>query len=123
MQKRLLIVSNRLPISIEKNNEGYSFRQSSGGLISAVGAYLKGQGREVFSEKVWAGVPDCDEDTWSLASLNHGGADYDFLPVFPGTSDYENYYNGFSNSVLWHFFIIFLHWQTIGLIFLRPMNE
>ncbi|SDE19234.1 bifunctional alpha,alpha-trehalose-phosphate synthase (UDP-forming)/trehalose-phosphatase [Pedobacter soli] len=107
MQKRLLIVSNRLPISIEKNNEGYSFRQSSGGLISAVGAYLKGQGAKVFSEKLWAGVPDCGEDIWGLASLNHTGADYDFLPVFTSTGDYEDYYNGFSNSVLWPLFHYF----------------
>ncbi|TBO39789.1 bifunctional alpha,alpha-trehalose-phosphate synthase (UDP-forming)/trehalose-phosphatase [Pedobacter kyonggii] len=107
MQKRLLIVSNRLPISIEKNNEGYSFRQSSGGLVSAVGAYLTGQGGKVFSERLWAGVPDCVEDVWALASLDHTGADYDFIPVFTSSGDYEDYYNGFSNSVLWPLFHYF----------------
>src|SRR5690606_10579528 len=39
---RLVIVSNRLPFSLAKTSRGgYAFRASSGGLVTALGDYLK----------------------------------------------------------------------------------
>jgi trehalose 6-phosphate synthase/phosphatase len=37
---RLMVVSNRLPLSIEKKGEELSIRQSSGGLVSALKSYF-----------------------------------------------------------------------------------
>ncbi|MBC7567223.1 MAG: bifunctional alpha,alpha-trehalose-phosphate synthase (UDP-forming)/trehalose-phosphatase [Pedobacter sp.] len=105
MQKRLLIVSNRLPLTIEKKENEYQSRQSSGGLISAVEAYLNGDGKEVFSERIWAGVPGVAEQEWDKIDLTQ--SDYHYLPVFPNEEEYEQYYNGFSNSLLWPLFHYF----------------
>ncbi|WP_285058399.1 bifunctional alpha,alpha-trehalose-phosphate synthase (UDP-forming)/trehalose-phosphatase [Pedobacter ginsengisoli] len=105
MQKRLLIVSNRLPLTIEKKDYGFESRQSSGGLISAVNAYLNGEGKEVFFERIWAGVPGVSTEDWDM--VDSGQSEYHFLPVFPGEQEYEQYYNGFSNSLLWPLFHYF----------------
>ncbi len=107
MQKRLLIVSNRLPLTIEKTHEGISARQSSGGLISAVDAYLGGGGSDVFSEKIWAGVPGCNEEIWNLSSIAEKQSAYQYLPIFIEEETYDRYYNGFSNSVIWPLFHYF----------------
>ncbi|WP_276091001.1 bifunctional alpha,alpha-trehalose-phosphate synthase (UDP-forming)/trehalose-phosphatase [Pedobacter sp. JY14-1] len=105
MQKRLLIVSNRLPLTIEKKDNIYVQRQSSGGLISAVEAYIGGAGKEVFTEQLWAGMPGIDRETWEKAES--GDSHYAYLPVFTDEEQYEQYYNGFSNSLLWPLFHYF----------------
>lgn len=108
MQKRLFIVSNRLPVTIVQKENCYSFRQSSGGLISAISAYLKGAGAGTYTETIWAGMPGCNEQIWRGATSNRSKeADYSFLPVFMEQKDYELYYDGFSNSLLWPLFHYF----------------
>ena len=106
MEKRLFIVANRLPLTVELLDGQPQCRQSSGGLISAVNAYLKGDGSEMFRERLWAGVPGCDEDTWKQLS-NAGNADFTYLPVFTEPDIYERYYDGLSNSLLWPLFHYF----------------
>src|SRR5690348_9324466 len=82
MQKnRLFIVSNRLPLTIEKSDGGYSTRPSSGGLVSAITGFLKKNGRNAFSEAFWAGVPGCSEKTWNAVINDMGSIDYGLLPV------------------------------------------
>ncbi len=105
MQRRLIIVSNRLPLTIEKKDNAYTTRQSSGGLISAVEAYLNSSGKDEFSEQLWAGVSGVDREVWDKAEL--GESHYQFMPIFTSEEDYENYYNGFSNSMLWPLFHYF----------------
>lgn len=105
MQRRLVIVSNRLPLTIEKKANQYLPRPSSGGLISAVDAYLNKGGKEVFSERVWVGVSGVDEQTWDKVNLPE--ANYSYLPVFTEEQQYDQYYNGFSNSLLWPLFHYF----------------
>jgi len=108
MQKnRLFIVSNRLPLTIEKSDGGYSTRPSSGGLVSAITGFLKKNGRNAFSEAFWAGVPGCSEKTWNAVINDMGSIDYGLLPVFVNWKKYELYYNGFSNSLLWPLFHYF----------------
>lgn len=107
MNKRLFIISNRLPLSIEKNATGFTLRQSSGGLISAISAYLNKEGIGSFKEKIWAGVPDCTEKTWNSVTKENDEMDYNYLPVFIGNKIYQSYYNGFSNSLLWPLFHYF----------------
>ncbi|HTI61262.1 bifunctional alpha,alpha-trehalose-phosphate synthase (UDP-forming)/trehalose-phosphatase [Mucilaginibacter sp.] len=115
MKKRLFIISNRLPLTIETIDNNVTMRQSSGGLISAITTYLKGSGKEYFSEKIWAGVPGCTEKTWDIANNEHSPADYNYLPVFMKSKMYELYYNGFSNSLLWplfHYFPSFAEYHS-----------
>lgn len=122
---RLFIVSNRLPLTIEKADEKYNYRQSSGGLISAVNAYLNSEGNGVFAQKIWAGVPGCSEKVWDMVAANID-AEYDYLPVFVQNKAYDHYYNGFANSVLWplfHYFPSFADYQPSFFEAYKTVNE
>lgn len=105
MKKRLFVVSNRLPLTIEQTESGFSSRPSSGGLVSSINDYLNQRGRSNFSDTYWAGVPGCSEEAWNEVSDTSG--DYNYLPVFVPDESYEEYYAGFSNSLLWPLFHYF----------------
>ncbi|GAB2973136.1 bifunctional alpha,alpha-trehalose-phosphate synthase (UDP-forming)/trehalose-phosphatase [Mucilaginibacter puniceus] len=115
MQHKLFVVSNRLPITIEQNNGQYICRQSSGGLVSAVSAYLKSDGADSFTDKIWVGVPTNTEKTWANAIATMEPGEYAYSPVFVKAKTYESYYNGFSNSLLWplfHYFPSYADYST-----------
>jgi trehalose 6-phosphate synthase/phosphatase len=107
---RLLIVSNRLPVSIEKTGEEIAVRQSSGGLVSAIkGCFESGKkGDGDFDEKLWIGSVDCSKEHWQEAvEQNKITSDFDITPIFPDKDQYEKYYSGFSNSTIWPLFHYF----------------
>jgi len=107
---RLIIVSNRLPFTIEKNEEGIFVRQSSGGLVSAIKSYFERPDKQStdYSDKIWVGSMDVAEEDWNAVK---DGPDlltgFRVEPVFPDREQYEDYYNGFSNSTLWPLFHYF----------------
>jgi len=107
---RLIIVSNRLPFSLDKEGDTVSLRQSSGGLVSAIKSYFentKAQRAEI-TEKLWMGVADFPQGDWEQVVAAHAAQqDFDVLPVFVDNQLYDKYYNGFSNSVLWPLFHYF----------------
>ena len=105
-RKRLFIVSNRLPISIDDSGEHSTIKPASGGLVSAIKSYLDKANTE-FSEVFWVGVPGCTEETWQEMEEQLPESTFTYLPVFVSNEQYEHYYNGFSNSVLWPLFHYF----------------
>ncbi|MEJ5993124.1 bifunctional alpha,alpha-trehalose-phosphate synthase (UDP-forming)/trehalose-phosphatase [Pedobacter sp. Du54] len=107
MHKRLIVISNRLPLTIETTDHGFHTRPSSGGLISAVDAYLNTGGKDIFSEKIWLGMPGCSEEVWDGLDLADKSSAYQYLPVFIDEQTYDQYYNGFSNSIVWPLFHYF----------------
>jgi len=98
MTGKTIIVSNRLPVKIQEKDGVYSSSASEGGLATGLGSvYQEG-------ENVWIGwpgteiVPDRQEEiTAQLAELS-------LLPVFLSQEDISEYYEGFSNGVLWPIF-------------------
>ena len=56
MEKRLFIVSNRLPITVDEEK---GVQQASGGLITAVSSYLKNDSAKAYEKDYWSGVPGC----------------------------------------------------------------
>jgi trehalose 6-phosphate synthase/phosphatase len=101
MSKRLVIVSNRLPIILSRDNKGtWQTRPSSGGLVSALTPIIKERKGMWIG---WLGIPgkaDIDE-LLAKASQETG---YTLEPV-PLTADEHNkYYLGFSNEILWPLF-------------------
>jgi trehalose 6-phosphate synthase/phosphatase len=105
MKKRLFIVSNRLPLIVDEDK---GVLPASGGLITAISSYLEqfNSGPEK-QEVYWAGVPGCSIDVWDSAIKKLDETCYKFLPVFVPDVEYENYYNGHSNSVIWPLFHYF----------------
>jgi len=110
MMNRLIIISNRLPFSIEKHEDVLTIRQSSGGLVSAIKSYFDRADMQTqgFQEKLWIGSMDASEEDWHAATeQNNLPAEFIIEPVFPEKQTYEDYYNGFSNSTLWPLFHYF----------------
>lgn len=99
-------MSNRLPVSISGENKEAKITPATGGLVSAVKGYLE-KGEVPFSEVYWAGVPGCSPSTWNEASHHLPETSFSYLPVMIFKEQYDHYYNGFSNCVLWPLFHYF----------------
>ncbi|HXD79305.1 MAG TPA: bifunctional alpha,alpha-trehalose-phosphate synthase (UDP-forming)/trehalose-phosphatase, partial [Puia sp.] len=107
---RLIIISSRLPFSLDRDGEKVSIRQSSGGLVSAIKSYFENSTaqRSELTGKMWMGVADFPQEDWELVRESSAEKpDFEVLPVFVEKDLYENFYNGFANSVLWPLFHYF----------------
>jgi trehalose 6-phosphate synthase/phosphatase len=106
---RLIIAANRFPFSISREGSELVIRQSSGGLVSALISYFEKSGNDVvFSNKSWVGSVDCSKEDWDEAvEKDLLPKNFGISPVFPEKKDYDDYYNGFSNSTLWPLFHYF----------------
>lgn len=126
---RLIIVSNRLPFSIDRSGNDVVVRQSSGGLVSAIKSYFEGTvGKEQALEgKVWLGSVDATEEDWKMAKdMDSFEADFEIEPVFVDKSIYNEFYNGFSNSTLWplfHYFPSLVEFKKENYIAYKKVNE
>ncbi len=103
MEKRLFIVSNRLPITIDENG----IQPASGGLITAINGFMRKSDRQQFSKVYWAGVPGCSANVWTDNIERNTDQNFTYLPVFVKPSQYNGYYNGHANSLLWPLFHYF----------------
>ena len=92
-----IIVSNRLPFSFDKAKK--KLTPASGGLVSAL------QGSKLNQHYVWIGAApnDLDQNTWTQLQKKLPDSTR-FIPVFLDEALYANYYDGFSNNVLWPLF-------------------
>lgn len=105
---RLIIASNRLPFSIDRDGSEIKLRQSSGGLVSAIKSYFESDHLfEGIKEKLWIGVADFPQEDWTQIGSDQHSVDFEIKPLFIDKELYNNYYNGFSNSVLWPLFHYF----------------
>jgi trehalose 6-phosphate synthase/phosphatase len=116
---RLIIISNRLPFSIDHDGEQINLRQSSGGLVSALKSYFEkdNTSRSEMIEKLWVGLADFSEKDWESEQVNNQASKFDFtiVPLFADTTLYKDYYNGFSNSAIWplfHYFPTLAEYQS-----------
>ena len=105
---RLIIVSNRLPFSIESTSDGPRLRQSSGGLVSAIKGYFEktAGASQKFNGKLWVGGVDFSPQDYDRIK-NSIDDNIKVEPLFLDKGLYNKYYNGFSNSVLWPLFHYF----------------
>ncbi|KAK4992906.1 Trehalose-6-P synthase/phosphatase complex synthase subunit [Elasticomyces elasticus] len=97
---RLLLVSNRLPITIKRSEEGaYDFSMSSGGLVSGLSGLVK------TTEFQWYGWPGMQVPENEAALLKERlKKEYGAVPVMLDDDLADRHYNGFSNSILWPLF-------------------
>lgn len=110
MERRLFIVSNRLPVNIETHEDKTTVRPSPGGLVTAIDSYMQKKelaNEKEFDKKLWVGVPGCTYSNWSRIAGDLSHEQYEYLPVFIPKKTFEGYYNGMANSVLWALFHYF----------------
>lgn len=96
----LIVVSNRLPITINKDAAGnYHFKMSSGGLVSALSGFKKSLN---FTWIGWPGffIPPKDRPLVDRRLMD----EYSCQAVYLDDDVADRHYNGFSNSILWPLF-------------------
>ncbi|KAJ3342798.1 Trehalose-6-P synthase/phosphatase complex synthase subunit [Gonapodya sp. JEL0774] len=103
--QRLLVVSNRLPVTITSTPEGsWKYKMSSGGLVSALEG-VRSKSPQLRDQMLWIGWPGADFSPAEQAIVR--GAlmvEYNCLPIFIPDAIADLHYNGFSNSILWPLF-------------------
>ncbi|CCQ53234.1 MULTISPECIES: bifunctional alpha,alpha-trehalose-phosphate synthase (UDP-forming)/trehalose-phosphatase [Crocosphaera] len=100
---KTIIVSNRLPVKIERNQAGeFEYKTSEGGLATGLGSVYKE------GDNIWVGWPGLavnkTEDKEEICSRLK---ESNMSPVFLTKNEIEEYYEGFSNETLWpnfHYF-------------------
>jgi len=114
---RLLIVSNRLPITVSKRANTLNFRPSVGGLATGLSSFRE-------SERCrWIGWPGIATEKISKEQKDqivHELAEQNQHPVFLSVNDIRNYYHGFCNKTIWplfHYFPLYTvyekrYWQA-----------
>src|SRR3954454_19439871 len=99
---RLVVVSNRLPFSLKRGDDGqWSATRSAGGLATAMGPLLKQTGG------IWIGWPgDSSEpdDPRRRGNLDRGARDDGFHTVEMSAELFRGFYEGFSNETVWPLF-------------------
>jgi trehalose 6-phosphate synthase len=99
-EQHLIVVSNRLPITITKDAQGeYHFKMSSGGLVSALSGTKKSM---TFTWIGWPGfyIPPKDRPILDKRLME----EYSCQAVYLDDDVADRHYNGFSNSILWPLF-------------------
>eukprot|EP01061_Rhynchopus_euleeides_P003918 TRINITY_DN13191_c0_g3_i1.p1 TRINITY_DN13191_c0_g3~~TRINITY_DN13191_c0_g3_i1.p1 ORF type:complete len:767 (+),score=330.11 TRINITY_DN13191_c0_g3_i1:265-2565(+) len=97
--RRLIVVSNRLPVTITQKGDDYEFKMSSGGLVAAL-AGLRDQ-----VDMVWLGSPGFAPDGVDTEPLAKKLFDEcKCVPVWLDKQLAHEHYNLFSNEVLWPLF-------------------
>ncbi|MGC8549368.1 MAG: alpha,alpha-trehalose-phosphate synthase (UDP-forming) [Acidobacteriaceae bacterium] len=101
---QVVIVSNRLPLSMTVEFGTLKVKRSSGGLVTALQPILKDQGG------VWIGNAGTHEDKKMVKALEDEARrnGFECVPVFVTEEEDHNYYEGFSNQVLWPLFHDFI---------------
>lgn len=104
MLMKLFIISNRLPIKIIKDGpDDFHFVKSEGGLATGLTSIdIPG------IEKHWIGWPGMEvADIKTRNRLKKELNESNFHPIFLSQKQINQYYEGYSNSILWPFFHYF----------------
>jgi len=100
---KTIIVSNRLPVKISKNNNEYQLSPSEGGLATGLGSVYK------HGNNKWVGWPGLEiTDEQERETISGQLDELCLAPVFLTQEEINQYYEGFSNDVLWpvfHYYI------------------
>ncbi|HVW15610.1 MAG TPA: bifunctional alpha,alpha-trehalose-phosphate synthase (UDP-forming)/trehalose-phosphatase [Mucilaginibacter sp.] len=96
---KTIIISNRLPVKVTENNREYELTPSEGGLATGLGSIYRKK------NNLWIGWPglvvtekeDRQKITADLEKLS-------LFPVYLSHEEISEYYEGFSNEVLWPVF-------------------
>ncbi|MBN1292393.1 MAG: bifunctional alpha,alpha-trehalose-phosphate synthase (UDP-forming)/trehalose-phosphatase [Candidatus Latescibacteria bacterium] len=108
--ERLIIISNRLPVSVTKKDGKLRFHPSAGGLATGVQPLL-----ENTYKGLWVGWPGIPKEKISVIEKNEIISELkekSYCPVFLSQSAVDNYYSGFSNRTIWPLFHYFTQYAV-----------
>jgi len=105
---RIIIVSNRLPVSINRKNGKLHVNKSVGGLVTGVNSFLKNiANNDVNMKYIWLGCPGENISVEDEAEVKEKLKDSNCHPIFFNKAQYHSYYAGFCNGSLWPLFHYF----------------
>ena len=98
--KRLVVVSNRLPVAIREDEQGSRLRSASGGLVTALAPIMQ-ENRGLWIG--WLGRNQPGNVDQMVEQFNQKGS-YTIKPLQLTPEEMDLYYEGFSNSCIWPLF-------------------
>lgn len=125
--RRLILVSNRLPFQLLEKNHVISLKQSDGGLVSALKSYFDKQTTDQqFDQKRWIGSADFPESRWNKYAHTKPEQPFGIEPIFIEQKIYNKYYNGFCNATLWplfHYFPLYSVFDDESFQYYEQVNQ
>lgn len=110
IQRRLVVVSNRLPFNVSVEDGRFVFRESAGGLVTGLSAYIESRkrARAESPEHVWVGWPGSNVEAPLREELKKEvRARFQSYPVFLSEEEMDQFYLGFCNGTIWPLFHYF----------------
>lgn len=102
---RIIIISNRLPVTVRKNGKKLEYINSIGGLSTGLAKYHEE------ADSIWMGWPGiADEELTGKEKRSIEKTlkeKYKCLPVFLSKEEVDKYYFGFCNNTIWPLFHYF----------------
>lgn len=102
--KRLIIISNRLPVGISKTAEGINIKPSMGGLATGLKSFYKEYDSKWFG---WSGFDKTEYTDEEIVQIEDAFDKEKCAPVYLSNEDVDLYYYGFSNETVWPLFHYF----------------
>lgn len=106
----LFIISNRLPMKVSKPENDFIYERSEGGLTTGLGSL------ENYQDKHWIGWPGMfSDDDQDKKQIKTDLSAEKLHPVFLSEDQILNYYEGYSNSMIWplcHYFYTYIQYET-----------
>ena len=120
--ERLIVVSNRLPVTVSRSNGGFEYTPSVGGLATTLNALRDDM------EMIWIGTPGINVDSkQDFKQIESDLQDkFDSVPLSLSAKQFDEYYLGFSNGCIWplfHYFPQFAHYEHEEWDSYRQVNE
>ena len=122
---RLIIISNRLPVTAVADGGTFTFKQSIGGLATGLNAYLRGF-TAAGSEYLWVGWPGITVKNSEEANVSEQLQKLNCHPVFMTAAMMEKFNEGFCNKTLWpnfHYFTSYYSYEEEQWATYKKVNE
>ena len=108
--KRMLIVSNRLPVAIKKKEDGMTIQSTVGGLATGLQSFYQSY------DSIWIGWCGISSDNLTSTERTYIQEtlmeDFRNHSVFLSSEDIASYYLGFCNNTIWPLFHYFTNYAV-----------
>lgn len=98
---QVIIVSNRLPISVKKVDGTLEYSASIGGLATGLSSYVQNRRNKWIG---WPGIASDELNEADKTAIASELAKNNCYPVFLTQRQIDEFYNGYSNRILWPLF-------------------
>ncbi|WP_295768611.1 bifunctional alpha,alpha-trehalose-phosphate synthase (UDP-forming)/trehalose-phosphatase [uncultured Mucilaginibacter sp.] len=109
---KTIIVANRLPVKIQENNNEFNLMPSEGGLATGLGSVYK------TDSNIWIGWPGQVIAEEQQPEVTENLRELSLVPVYLTQDEVLEFYEGFSNDVLWPVF----HYYASTYTTYKPSN-